>query len=209
MKGAIELSLWFAGLWVTSVAIAYLGTRLLRRRTPKVPPFMVDASWKLRTQEGVLRVRYLGRTARGYQITAPLSMNSHVALRPGDRVHVEAPGAGVSITFRSYIIGRDLDSHTLIVQETEDFVIRNHRDDPRIRFSEGEPAKLNGQPSVLMDLSQSGAKLRTRAQVSTGDWVRLDLPDQEEQFACVLEVLPDTLDGRPAHGVRLVFAEPK
>ncbi len=209
MRSAIELGLGLFLLWIASVALAFGLTRFnFARRRPRAPEFLPNASWRIRTDRGAMRVRFLGSTEKGYEISAPLSDGAHVPLRPGDQVYVEAPGPGGAILFRTYIIGRSLESHTLLLQPADETQVQNRREEVRLPYKD-EYVKVNGEPSLLLNLSPGGAKLRTQASVAAGDWVTVDLPDQAPQYACVLEVLPDTLNGRPASGVRLIFSDPR
>lgn len=197
-------------LWVTSVIAAFgyskFKTRLIRQRQPE---FLPDASWRVLAEAGPMRVRFMGVCEAGYEVSAPMALDAHVALRPGDSVYVEAPGKNAAVLFKSYVIGRNAERHTLIIQPTTDFKVRNRRDEPRAKWEDGLSARMNGESAVVINLSSSGAKVKTRAEVSAGDWVKVDLPDRPQEFACVLEVLPDSMDGIAASSVRLVFAEPQ
>ncbi len=210
MRSAIELGLGLFLLWLTSVAVAFGLTKFsIALRRPRTPEFLQNASWRIRTERGAMRVRFLATTAKGYEVSAPLSQDAHVALRPGDQVYVEAPGPGVAILFRTHVIGRNLETHTFLLQPAEETRVQNRRDEARLPSEADNFVRVNGELSQLLNLSPGGAKLRTQASVSAGDWVTVDLPDQAPQYACVLEVLPDTLNGRPASGVRLMFTDPR
>lgn len=202
MDNSLQLGLWFLGLWTASVGIAFLLTK--RRRVD--PIFLPNAFWKLQTPQGTMRARFVGESRQGYRIEAPMAKGSFVPLRPGDAVYVEAPGIGSAMTFKTQIVGRDTQDHTLTLRLVANPITHNRRDDARLKGE--ETIMVNGVPSQLVDLSSSGAKVVTVADLAPGDLVRLARKGDESRLGWVLEVLPDTLDGRLASRVRLIFAEP-
>ncbi len=209
MNGILELALWFFLLWVGSVAIAYTWTRLTKaKRQSSQPSVRPGSSWKLLARSGVYRVRFIETSELGYIVSAPLQGDSYVPLRPGDSVHVDAGCDEKVIRFRTAVMKRNDDDHTLLLAIPANFKEEERRSARRQQYDQGWFSRLNGEPAVLLDLGEGGARIRTQACVQTGDWVTLALPEKDDQYACVLEVQPDSLNGRPASAVRVIFAEP-
>lgn len=210
MDGLVSMMLALLGLWVGSVLMAYALTRVrTRKNAPKRPELVPGSTWVLRSPSGVHRARFLAEMPNGYLITAPMELDAYVPYRPGDRLHIEATGEMEAVVFRTEVAERDMTDHTLLLAFPLDYFVRNRRESGRLVFEEGERTRLNGQPALLMDLSEGGARVRTRLEVAAGEWVRVEVPEKGEQFACVLESQPDAMDGRPASLVRLIFADPQ
>lgn len=201
MDSALQLSLWFFGLWALAVVIAMF---VAKRRKPE-PIFAPNTFWRLRTERGTLRARFIGEDSRGYRIEAPMAQGSYVALRSGDAVYVEAPGFGEAFTFRTQVLDRDAKTRIITLKRAKSPISHNRRDETRIKTE--QRITLNGVPSVLLDQSAGGAKVLTSADLATGDTVRLESATEPTRMAYALEVLPDTLDGRLASCVRLIFAD--
>jgi len=134
-----------------------------------------------------------------------MAQGAYVALRTGDQVYVEAPGFGEAFTFRTQVVDRDSKTRVLTLKRVKQPVAHNRRDQGRIKSE--EKITLNGVPSLLLDQSAGGAKVLTAADLSAGDVVRLESATEPTRMAFALEVLPDTLDGRLASCVRLIFAD--
>lgn len=201
MDNSLTLILWFLGLWTLSVGIAYA---IVRRRKAD-PIFMPSQFWRLRTEHGSLRARFIGESGSGYLIEAPMSNGAYVPLRPGEPVYVEAPGMGTAMTFHAKVVDRDKSLRTLTLKRVSNPITHNRREDVRVRADEA--VRVNGVPSILLDSSEGGAKVITGADLAAGDLVRLEDSDTA-RTAWVLEVLPDTLKGRLASRARLIFTEP-
>ncbi len=182
------LLILFAG-FVGSLMISYGLTRLFGGRA--IQPPIVGGTVRLKTTSGVYRTRLLAVDAAGWHLTAPLSRDAYVPLRPGEEVVLEAPVMGGAILARTSVASRDADTHEVIVAMPKRAHSIERRETRRVSESEGLPAKVESKAAVLLDVSPFGARVECEAEVGSGERVRLDLPWSEEPvFAWVLEVLP-------------------
>jgi len=206
MNPAMEIAVWLIGIFSVSIALAYAFTRAKSNPT-QLPSLPEGTFWKLRTASGIYRVRYIHRGNGDLVVDAPLEKNAFVPLRVGESLQVEAPAFGGCVAFRTEVVARDADTKQLRLAIPTQVLNQNRREHPREVFPETAFSRINGEPSALINISMGGARVISRAEVSVGDWIRLETLD-DEKMGCVLEVLPDSLDGRRANNLRLVFAEP-
>ncbi len=146
---------------------------------------------RLKCTHGVYRSRFLGVSSAGWRLTAPLSRDSYVPLRPGDELVLEAPVVGAALTARTRVVSRDADSHELMVARPSRTHRLERRETRRLLEPNGVSCTLEGSEAAIVDISRFGARLDCSAAVGSGERVRLDLQWFEEPvFAWVLEVLP-------------------
>lgn len=206
MNPVLEIALWLLGIFLASFGIAYILTGK-KPKANQLPTLPEGTFWRLRTSSGLYRVRFIQRQGQELIVDAPLDKNAYVPLRVGESLQVEAPAFGGCVAFRTEVVSRGAESKQLHLAIPSQVLNQNRRQHPRECFPETAFSRLNGEPSALINISMGGARVISRAEVSVGDWIRLETLD-DEKIGCVLEVLPDSLDGRRANNLRLVFAEP-
>ena len=200
--------IWIVGAFALSMSLGYLFTQLAQRRSRPIA-FQPGRKIRLACEQGVFSVRIDSQKNRVLWLDAPLQANSHVPLRVGTKVYLEIPMETGVAKFRTEVTERESQSHTLKVEIPADVLREERRTEERHYFPDGLVTRLNSRPAIVNNLSSGGACILSREEVSAGDWVILDLPDEPERYACVLESRPDALDGRLASKIRVVFADPR
>ncbi|MCW5937532.1 MAG: flagellar brake protein [Fimbriimonadaceae bacterium] len=158
---------------------------------------------------GAYRCRIDACAPQYITFSAPLHQDTFVPLRPGQTVVVQIGDAGGLLTFRSEILARDSRAHTLCLAQPRHFRHSERRSEPRLKEVDDFRVMVDGQTARLVDLSARGAKAVTAAHVKPGDRVRLSIEEAPgEAVGSVLESRWDTLGGRPAREVRIMFDEP-
>lgn len=200
--------IWIVGAFILSMSLGYLFTQLAQRRSRPIF-FQVGRKVRLTCDQGIFVVRLDSQKDYRLWLDAPLVANSHVPIRVGTKVYLEIPLESGVCKFRSEVKDRDPNSHLLQIDLPRDLKKEERRNEPRDYFADGLVTKLNRSSALLVNVSPGGACLVSREEVSVGDWVTLDLPEESGRYACVLESKPDSLDGRLASKIRVVFAEPR
>lgn len=195
---ALFAALSFGGTWLVSM-------RLRRQTCPGLEP---GAILRLRCASGVYRSMVLEASASGWIVSAPLQRDSYVALRKGESMIVEAADAQGAYLFRSEIIARDADTHRLTLAKPVNVRRIERRGCARTRARTAVPASLDGHQARVVDLSELGARVATRARVGRGERVRLDLEGRDGPlFGWVLDTVPGSLYGYDSAEVRLRFEQ--
>ena len=178
-------------LFATLAACAGLSVGAVRasRADSKCP--LPGGVLRLKCVHGVYRSRFLGMTANGWRVTAPLTRDSYVPLRPGDPVVIEAPIDGSALLARTSVLERDAETHELVLARPSRRYRLERREAERRCDTAGIACTVEGKPALLLDVSAFGARVRCSGVLAAGDRVRLDLAWCEEPaFGWVLEVIP-------------------
>lgn len=203
MNGLAELALILGGAFAVSYGVAFL---LVKARKPRFPEIPDGAKVTLRGVNGTQRTRLVGVVSSGVVIQAPLEDDRYVPIRVGESIRVEIPLEEALLRFRTDVTERDSETHLITLAIPSSFVLSDRREKVRRNFSEEQPARLNGEPALLLDLSENGACVVAAAELAVGDLTRLEVEGRTERYGCVLEVTPDILDGRFATRARLLFS---
>lgn len=183
--GAAETLVYLLVAFALSATAGYVLTTRKRVRLRVMPE--VGATLRLRSTSGVYRSKLIGLAPDAWTLSAPLSRNHYVPLRVGDRVTVEAPVRGGVYLFKTTISDRTTDEHELRILPPMNVLPRDRRE--LKRYERHEPAKIEGQPAFLVDISAWGARLKALSRFKPGERIRLDLEDGMV-FAWVLECWP-------------------
>lgn len=199
------------GVFLTSFFIAYgltVGQVALRCRKVRLIAPVENALIRIRCREGVLRSYMIDPGRKGWVISCPIKGNSHVPMRHGELLVAESPVPGGVLMFSTQVIARDRVNHQLTIAVPTDLRRVERRVESRdLRFS-GQPALLNGEKAVLIDLSPSGARVVAATNVCAGDHVMVELPSRlGVARGWVLSVVPDSLGSRQASQVRILFTD--
>lgn len=171
--------------FATSALIGYFVTERRRSRLDKVP--QVGTTLRLRSTSGVYRSKLMAVSGNEWSISAPLSRNHYIPLRVDEALTVEAPVLGGVYVFKTVVCGRDAENHEFKIRPPINVAPRDRREVKRCERN--EPAQIDGQAGLLVDISALGARLKAARRFSPGDRVRLDLADGM-MFAWVLESWP-------------------
>lgn len=200
----MQLFLWFFGLFL----IAFCGAYFLTKRQDKRPKLHLCEGGTLRILglDGPYRSKITALGDDQFECSAPLRQGEYVPLRVGDVVRVEAPIEGGVYKFRTVILNRDADTHTFSLALPVEFIHENRREGDRVYPEKFLPTRVNGDPAVIVDYSERGARLLTVHRLEAGDMIRFGVPHREDEvLGCVLSVTPDALDGRQASCIRVAF----
>jgi hypothetical protein len=194
--------IWFTGAFLGSVAVSYAMVKAMeRRRQPGVPE---GAVLRIRSTTGIHRSRLISKENGKWRISAPLSRDSYVPFRPEESLLIEVSDAMGAMVFRTRVLQRDDASHELVLLEPSYVHRIERRSEPRLTSVRELPARIDGNPSTMIDLSSLGAKLISTSRCLKGDRIRLDLlPYPSAIFGYVLEALPE--EGKTV--VRVRFEE--
>ena len=197
-------AIYLIGIFGLSVLLAFAFTR--RKSPTDIRKCLQLTSLTLRGTGGVYRSRISKIDSETFTIDAPLSQNVYLPLRVGESLRCEAGFDNQVAIFRAEIVSRCGETHTFQLKPTTAISHVNRRIEARNHLDQWLPCKLDGQPAVLIDFSNSGAKVITRQEYSAGDLLRIEIPLHDEPIiACVLEVKLDQLEGRLASQLRLAY----
>jgi hypothetical protein len=107
------------------------------------------------------------------------------------------------------VLSRDSETKVFAVQVPPRPAVVDRREEPRTTQFTGEKVELNQDWAEIVDLSSTGVRVLTLAVLAAGDVARVKIgPLKVNQLAWVLEVTPESLDGRQGSIVRLRFLDP-
>ena len=195
MRDIAELVGYFAVLFAASLGVAWLIASLRQgmRRAPDPDP---GTGLKIRGQAGMYRTRVLEVRGPFWVLNAPLMRDYYVPLHVGEKLTVEWPMTDGVMFFRTIVRARDAESHTLIIDRPEGGKKADRRGERRLSDPKWASVGLEGVDSVLVNVSQGGAKVETTRPTMVGERVRLDLPWTDSPvFGWVLETLPVSRSG--------------
>lgn len=171
--------------FASSALLAYFLTeyRAGKRGKPPEP----GTTLRLRAASGMYRSKLLAVTNSGWKISAPLSRNNYVPFRVDEALTIEAPVSGGVYLFRTQVTARDAQTHELTLQAPVNLAPTDRRNVKRC--PRGDAILMDGCKSLLVDISELGARIKTAEHVSPGERVRLDLPEGL-MYAWVLDAWP-------------------
>ncbi len=198
----------FALVFGFSMAVTYLVTSIKGRR---VEPVNLPEDTKVRMvgAGGAYRCYYLRTEEDGLIFSTPLQKDRYVPLRVGDSMIIQAPTHEGLVTFSSDILDRCGETHEIRLAHPKIVRRTDRRSEPRMTLIDDPNICLNGETSLLQDISAGGSRVITRAAVVPGDRVSVSLPKglgHVEGWA--LETLPAAFEGSPAREVRIQFDQP-
>jgi hypothetical protein len=206
MSDLVQLFGYFALCFASAMVVSFTWTTYRDRRKRLVMP--EGTMLRLRCRHGVYRSKVLAETSTGWEISAPLQRDHHVALRPGESLVVQAAIEGGAVMFKSEITGRLCDSHALVIRKPSEFSRIERRTERRVASKLRRDAYLEGEAARVLDISQLGARIATRAPVSRGERVKLSICGRPEpMFGWVLETVPGSELGYDSAEVRVRFEE--
>jgi hypothetical protein len=148
------------------------------------------------------RSKLISTNPSGWTISAPLSRNHYVPLRVDEALTVEAPVSGGVYLFKTVVTARNAESHELTLQPPVNIAPTERRNVKRCPRQ--DQILLDGFKSLLVDISELGARIKTGARLSPGDRVRLDLPEGL-MYAWVLDAWPTRHGEEWRENVRVRF----
>lgn len=198
----------FALVFGFSMAVTYLVTSIRGKRVERVnlPP---DTKVRMVGAGGAYRCYYLRTEEDGLVFSTPLQKDRYVPLRVGDSMIIQAPTNDGLVTFSSEILDRCGESHEIRLGHPKIVRRTDRRSEPRLTIIDDPNIRLNGETSLLQDISAGGSRVITKAAVVPGDRVSVSLPKglgHVEGWA--LETAPAAFDGHPAREVRIQFDQP-
>jgi hypothetical protein len=175
MENLGSLIIFFAVGFVVAACSAWLYVKTIRHLRDRLDP-EIGSILRIRAASGVYRshMMELGRSV--WAMSAPLQRDNHVPLRVGEELVIEAASQGGALLFRSKVVARQSNPHTILIERPEKIHRVDRRDHKRWPQLAGAKVRLEGQPAELLDLSESGARLQTASRQYKGERVRLDLP---------------------------------
>ena len=201
--------------WITAMAaagaVAGLGFWASTAQRPRSKSLTLPEGQRIRllTPNGTYHCRVVGGTGARLTVSAPLSGNAHVPLRPGTHVVVQAPTPTGVLSFASTVCDRNTDPASLVLQGPTKLRVVERRESRRFRAMAGELGSLDGETVLVLDCSVLGACLLCRNRPAPGELVVLGLASiAHPRMGWVLDSVPDTWDGRPAYRTRIRLAEP-
>lgn len=196
-----ELLLFFAGSLGTSFLVAWA----FLRRNDKPMSLRPGAVFRLRCQEGIHRATLVEETSRGWLLGAPLQRDSYVPIRVGEKMLVEATDENGAFLFRTEVLEREVTGHRLLIARPKR-LSRIERRGERRRREVALDAMLDGEEGKVVDLSRFGARIATRASLTRGERVRLDVDGASgPMYGWVLEAMPGSDLGYNSSEVRVRF----
>jgi hypothetical protein len=189
-----------------SCAVAYF---LVKRREHshalKLEP---GTTLRIRTGGAMYRSTLVQAGDKLWALSAPLQRDSHVPIRPTERLLVQAADDDGAYFFRTEVISRDVEAHQLIVRAPKAVKRLERRVTGGRRREVCLPASLDGQEARVIDLSSAGARIATRANVGRGQRVRLDMAGHPEPiYGWVLDQIAGSDLGYESSEVRVRFEE--
>lgn len=185
MENLASLSLFFAVGFIFALSVAWLFVKVAQRVNQQQVP-RPGAVLRIRASSGMYRSHMVGLSDSVWTISAPIQRDTYVPLRVGEELVIEAACNSGALIFRSQIVAREADSHTLLIQKPSKVHAVERRGHRRWPHLCGAEVKLEGQTSRLIDLSEGGAKVKTGYQTHKGDRVRMNLPDGQEVYGWVI-----------------------
>jgi hypothetical protein len=207
MNEIITLCGYFTLVFACSVGAGWLLTTM-RRSTKLVREPAPDSAVRLRGPEAMYRAYFVGGDRSVWRVTAPLSRDRFVPLRSGEKLVLEAPSSQGALLYKTVVVGRDPETHEILLKKADPVLPVERREDPRLEGCRGREVLLEQGPATLLDLSSCGARLFTQEQVARGERVRLDLEWLDEPiFGWVLESQTLVHEGLTGREVRMRFEE--
>lgn len=207
MTESWQLSLYLFGLFAASFGVAYAFTKLSHAAKRRgFPELALGTAALVRHRSGKYRCRLSERCADSITFDSPLVADAHIPFRVGDTVKIEVPLKRGVVMFFAEIAGRDDHARRFVVPTPERYDVHDRRAHARTEYEEGVVARVNQQPGILLNASPGGAAVVAHVDVATGEMVRIEDADSAVHLGCVLEVSPETLDGRLASKLRIVFS---
>jgi len=202
MQEIVQLCGMFAIVFAISVGVSYcLVTVKVRRSLPKP---LDDGVLQLRSGFGIYRSRFVRAASHGWVIHAPLSRDSYVPLRVGEKLTVLMPTDKGLRQFESEIVMRDGGTHELTINPPQRMSVVERRQTERVDKFLNPTASIEGRTATLVDLSAGGVRLITGEPLKRGERAALDLPNNGRVFGWVLDSTPSA----PGYMLRLRFEEP-
>jgi len=185
MESPVSLFLYSGFALLLALLVSWLYVRfgrLLRERRDPSPGSIL----RLRASGGVYRSQILALGADAWRISAPLQRDCFVPLRQGEDVVIEAACEGGALVFRTQILDRCLDDHTLLVGRPATIHRIERREHPRWREFAGEKLDIEGCAGRIIDLAAGGARIQSVYRACKGERVKLDMPWKETLYGWVL-----------------------
>lgn len=201
--------------WITAMAaagaVAGLGYWASSTQRPRGKPLTLPEGQRIRllTPHGTYHCRVLGGTAAGLSVSAPLSGNAHVPLRPGTHVVVQAATVSGVLSFASTVCERHSGPASLVLRAPTKLRVVERRESRRFQAVTGEIGSIDGEEALILDTAVMGVCLLCRTRPAPGDLVVLGLPQTGKPLmGWVLDSEPDTWNARPAFRTRVRLSEP-
>jgi len=121
------------------------------------------------------RAHFIGELKDGWAFTPPLQRDGLIPMKVGEPITIETVVDGGIAIYRSTLISRGTHPDCMIVDKPAFWHVENRREDGRIANLGHIAAKLDGDKVSLMDVSACGARIRSQAERSKGDRVRLEI----------------------------------
>ncbi|MGE4215761.1 MAG: flagellar brake protein [Fimbriimonadaceae bacterium] len=192
-------------------AVAGLGYWATSTQRPRGTSLTLPEGQRIRllTPHGTYHCRVLSGTGAGLTVSAPLSGNAHVPLRPGTHVVVQAPTTTGVLSFASTVCDRRSGPASLVLRAPTKLKVVERRESRRFRAIAGEHGSIDGETALILDCATMGVCLLCRNRPANGELVVLGLPSlARPRMGWVLDTSPDTWDGRAAFRARIRLAEP-
>lgn len=198
----------FALVFGVSMAVTYLVTSIKGKRVEQVN-LPADTKVRMVGAGGAYRCYYLRTEEDGLIFSTPLQKDRYVPLRVGDSMIIQAPTQDGLVTFSSEILDRSGESHEIRLGHPKIVRRTDRRSEPRLTLIDDPNVRLNGEISLLQDISAGGSRVITKAVVAPGDRVSVSLPKGLGHVnGWALEALPAAFEGHPAREVRIQFDQP-
>ena len=158
---------------------------------------------------GVYRCHLLRKERDGLVFSAPLQRDHFVPLRVEEKLMVQMPVVDGLVTFRSEIMSRDAEEHSIKLETPKRFRHVDRRSEPRDDRVCGREVSLNGSAAALVNLSAGGARVVTPLALKPGERIQVQLGMEAAVcFGWALESIADHLGVEPARSVRVRFEAP-
>jgi hypothetical protein len=195
-------------LFVLSMAGGWLLVHLVDRRAGRMPDPPSGARVRIRSTLGIHRCHFLQTLPDGWSLSCPISRDAYVPIRIGERLTLEVATPEGLLLYQTTLLDRNTDPHRLLVARPDWWTLRDRRGAGRLEGPGLPEASLEGERTVLADLSVHGARGVTSARCHSGERVRLDVPWRSDPiFAWVLEARTrPSCEGQESE-VRLRFEE--
>lgn len=122
------------------------------------------------------RSRVLRDTSDGIEVEAPIQRDHYVPIRIGEALVVEATCPGGVIHFRSKVMSRSQEDHSLVMERPSAFYKTERRQESRMDGAGLEGVCLEGKLTQVLDVSTLGVRLVSPVHVDRGERVRVDFP---------------------------------
>lgn len=206
MNDSLQLLGTLVLVFAASFATAYAWAAI-RRKPVRAP--QINTVVRFHSGTAVYRAVFLGESKGGWLLSAPLQRDHHVPIRVGEQLRCEIVTPEGVRCFRSEVLERSSEPWRLLIRRPDRVGLRERRDTPRRKDLAGLRAHLDGEPSVLVDLSDLGAKVASAHAPVKGERLRVELPWLiQPQFAYVLDVSAPASTEQKGVEVRLRFEEP-